>query len=700
MKKEFTLQGLECANCAAKIEAAITKLEGVSYVSLNFVTSTLKVEIDGSRADDMEKKIHRIVQQLEPDVKIIPKEMAKRKLKKNGNDDRAVKMQILQFSAGVLIFIAALLLRGHSFQPYVFFASYLILGWKVIYRALRNLFRTQFFDENFLMSIATGGAFIIGEFAEAVAVMLFYFVGEFFQDLAVRRSKKSIADLMDIRPDYANIVINDELVRVNPEDLKIGDRIIVKPGEKIPLDGIIIDGESMLDKKALTGESVPKKARPSDQVLSGCINLTGLLTIEVKKEFGESTVAKIIDLVENAGNKKAATENFITRFSKVYTPAVVALALLLAVLPPLLFGAQWSVWIYRALIFLVISCPCALVISIPLGFFGGIGAASRNGILVKGGNYLEALNSLDIVVFDKTGTLTKGIFEVTKLKPADGFTQQNLLEYAAKAEVFSNHPIALSILKAYGKEPDKTGLSDYEEIAGHGVSVKADNSLILAGNSKLMIKENIPFIEADETGTKVHVSANGLYAGCIIISDEIKSDSRDAIANLKNLGVRKAVMLSGDDSRITEAIGKELGLDEVYAQLLPAEKVEMVETLDKQKRPKGKLAFVGDGINDAPVLARADIGIAMGGLGSDAAIEAADVVLMTDEPSRLAAAMKIAGVTKRIVVQNIVLALGVKGVFLILGAFGLSGMWEAVFADVGVSLLAILNALRVIRVKV
>ena len=603
--------------------------------------------------------------------------------------------EIIQLAAGSLVFAAALFLGGGAVQFYVFLASYIILGWKVMYRAVRNLLRGDFFNENFLMSVATGGAFIIGEYPEASAVMLFYLIGEFFQDMAVRRSKKSITSLMDIRPDFATIRVSGDLRRVAPETVRVGDVIVVKPGEKIPLDGIIIEGESMLDTRALTGESVPKNVRPSDTALSGCINLNGVLAVEVAKEFGESTVAQIIDLVENAGSKKAPTENFITTFSRYYTPAVTGLAALLAVLPPLLFGGEWADWIHRALVFLVISCPCALVISIPLCFFGGIGAASKNGALVKGGNYLEALNNLDIVVFDKTGTLTKGTFDVTGIYPADGFTKDGLLEYAAKAEAFSNHPIARSILKAYGKDVEKSVLVDYRETAGQGTSVTANGVKLLAGNGRLMKQENIPFGENTGIGTIVHVAANGRYVGCIVISDEIKPDSYNAIAGLKKQGVRKTVMLTGDDQRIAEAIARELSLDEAHARLLPGQKVEHVEELLTQKRAGGILAYVGDGINDAPVLARADIGVAMGALGSDAAIEAADIVLMTDEPSRLVDAIRVAKRTRRIVTQNIVFALGVKGIFLVLGALGLSGMWEAVFADTGVSLLAVLNALRI-----
>ena len=579
----------------------------------------------------------------------------------------------------------------------VFIAAYLLLGGGVVLRALKNLIRGQIFDENFLMSVATIGAFVIGEYPEAVGVMLFYQVGEMFQEMAVSKSKRSITALMDIRPDFANLKKDGELVKVAPESVSIGSVIVVKPGEKIPLDGEVIEGEAMLDTAALTGESVPRKARAGDSVLSGCINQNGVLTIKVTKTFGQSTVAKIIDLVENASNKKAPTENFITSFSRYYTPVVVGLAALIACLPPLFGFGLWAEWVNRGLIFLVISCPCALVISIPLGFFGGIGGASRKGVLVKGGNFLEALNSLDIVVFDKTGTLTKGVFKVTNIKSANGWSNEQLLEYAAKAESFSNHPIALSILKAYGSDVEKSELSVYSEIAGHGISVKVNDKTILAGNSKLMTANGIPFTETHDIGTKVYVAVDNVFAGCIVISDEIKTDSKAAIAALKARGVRKTVMLTGDDPLIARAIAEELKLDEFYGGLLPGEKVEKVETLFGQKRTKGKLAFIGDGINDAPVLARADVGIAMGGLGSDAAIEAADVVLMTDEPSKLVDAINVARFTKRVVWQNIIFALGIKCVFLALGALGVASMWEAVFADVGVALLAILNATRVIN---
>ena len=575
--------------------------------------------------------------------------------------------------------------------------AYVILGWDVVWQAVKNITRGQVFDEHFLMSVSTIGAFAIGEYPEAVAVMLFYQVGEFFQSLAVKRSRKSISDLMDICPDSATVKRNGVLQVVSPESVAVGEIIVVKPGEKIPLDGIVVDGESMLDTKALTGESVPRSIRKGDEALSGCINQSGLLTLKVTKSFGESTVSKITDLVENASARKAPTENFITTFARYYTPVVVGMAAVLAIIPPLVLGGGWSEWLRRGFVFLIVSCPCALVISIPLTFFGGIGAASKRGVLVKGSNYLEALNKVSVVVFDKTGTLTKGVFEVANIIPAAGYQKEQVLEYAAQAESYSNHPIAKSILSTYGKPIDQKQFSDFEEISGHGSSVMVQGKKVLAGNSKLMESEKIAYAACDAAGTKFYVAADGSYVGCILIADEVKPDSKCAIAELKKIGVEKTVMLTGDDERIGKSVADELGLDAYYAQLLPDQKVEKLEMLDKQKRQGSKLAFVGDGINDAPVLARADVGIAMGGLGSDAAIEAADVVLMTDEPSKLVEAIDVAKATKRIVMQNIVIALGIKSVFLVLGALGMAGMWEAVFGDVGVTIIAVLNAMRILK---
>ena len=580
----------------------------------------------------------------------------------------------------------------------LYLVVYIIIGGDILKKAWSGIVNGRVFDENFLMTIATVGALILGEHSEGVAVMLFYQVGEWFQSYAVSKSRRSITSLMDIRPDYANIEKDGKLIQVDPEDVQIGDTIIVKPGERVPLDGKIIKGSSTLDTSALTGESMPREVEAGMEVISGCINQTGILTIQTTKEFGESTVAKILDLVENASDKKGRMENFITRFARYYTPVVVFAALALAVLPPLVTGQAFSIWIYRALTFLVISCPCALVISIPLSFFGGIGGASKIGVLVKGSNYLEALAYTETVVFDKTGTLTKGSFAVTEIQ-ANGMTDEELLELAAYAEDYSNHPISLSIQKAYGKKIDNSRITDVQEIAGHGVQAVIDGMTVLAGNAKLMEREHIPYTASNAIGTVVYVAFDGRYAGCIVIADEIKADAPAAIKTLKAAGIRQTVMLTGDARKVGESVARELGIDEYDAELLPADKVASLERLLAEKREGEKLAFVGDGINDAPVLSRADVGIAMGALGSDAAIEAADVVLMDDKPARIADAVRIARKTLRIVRWNIVFALGVKGVVLALGAAGVANMWAAVFADVGVSVIAILNAMRALDVK-
>ena len=579
-----------------------------------------------------------------------------------------------------------------------FLIAYIIIGSEIVKKAIRNISKGQVFDENFLMSVATIGAFCLREYGEGVAVMLFYQVGELFQSYAVSRSRQSIADLMDIRPDYANVLRNGELVQVDPEEVVIGDTIVVIPGERIPLDGVVTDGRSALDTSALTGESIPRDVNTGDEVISGCINQTGKLTIEVSKEFGESTVSKILELVENASDKKSKSENFITRFARYYTPVVVFAAIALAIIPPLVTGQPFVIWIERALTFLVISCPCALVISVPLSFFGGIGGASKCGVLVKGSNYLELLANTEIVVFDKTGTLTKGNFVVSEVH-ALNMSKEELIKVAAHAEDYSSHPIAASIKKAYGKTVDSSLIKDIEEIAGHGVKATIDNKEVLAGNARLMKLKDISYEESSSVGTVVHIAIDGTYAGYILIADEIKADSPKAIRDLKEAGVKQTVMLTGDAEAVGQNVASQLKLDKAYTELLPADKVTQLEKLMKQKGEKAMLAFVGDGINDAPVLARADVGIAMGGLGSDAAIEAADVVIMTDEPSKIATAMKISRKTLRIVKQNIVFALFVKLVVLVLGAFGLTNMWGAVFADVGVSIIAILNAVRALKVK-
>lgn len=601
--------------------------------------------------------------------------------------------------AAVLATAVLLSLNNEWLQIALFIISYIIVGGDVVKRAVKNIFKGQVFDENFLMSIATIGAFFIGEYPEGVAVMLFYQVGELFQSYAVGKSRKSIASLMDIRPDYANVKKGDELVKVDPDEVQIGDIIVIKAGEKIPLDGKVIEGSSMIDTSALTGESVPREVEVGSDILSGCININGVITAEVTKEFGESTVSKILDLVENASSKKSNSEQFITKFARYYTPVVVIIAVFLAIIPPLVIdGATFSDWIYRALAFLVVSCPCALVISIPLSFFGGIGGASKKGVLVKGSNYLEALAETEIVVFDKTGTLTKGVFNVQEIHP-EGVSKEELLELTAHAESYSNHPISLSLKRAYSKEIDNGRISDVEEISGHGVIATVDGKKVMAGNIKLMKMMDIPYFKGDLIGTIVHVAVNNKYIGYIVIADEVKEDSAQAIKELKAANIKQTVMLTGDNKSIGSKVAKELGLDKVYAELLPADKVEKLEELFSQKSKKGKLAFVGDGINDAPVLARADIGIAMGGLGSDAAIEASDVVIMTDEPSKIATTMKISKKTLKIAHQNIVFAIGIKIIVLILSAFGITTMWAAIFADVGVTIIAVLNAFRALNVK-
>lgn len=589
-------------------------------------------------------------------------------------------------------------------QLVLYFVPYLIIGYDILKKAVKGIFKGQIFDENFLMAVATVGAVALGEFSEGAAVMLFYQIGELFQSVAVGKSRKNITSLMDIRPDYANVELNGKLEKIDPDDVEIGTEIVVNPGEKVPVDGIIISGDSTLNTSALTGESVPRSAKVGDEIISGCINLTGVLKIKTTKEFGDSTVSKILDLVENSSMKKSKSENFITKFARYYTPAVCGGALLLAILPPIIrlisgTGAMWGEWITRALTFLVISCPCALVISIPLSFFAGIGCASANGVLVKGSNYLEALSDTQYVVFDKTGTLTKGVFEVTGIYPANNFDNDTLIRLAAFAESASSHPISASLKKNYGKEINIDEVSYIQEIAGHGVSALVDGKRVFAGNIKLMKKENIAVECEHDEGTVVYVSCDGEYAGCIVISDVVKENSKKAISSLKKSGIDKTVMLTGDSKQAAERVAKSLGLDEYHAELLPADKVEWVEKLLSQKSAKKKLAFVGDGINDAPVLSRADIGIAMGALGSDAAIEAADIVLMDDDPSKIALARKISVHTLKIVKENIVFALAIKAICLVLGALGIANMWVAIFADVGVMILAVLNAIRALKIK-
>ncbi|MDR2795143.1 MAG: cadmium-translocating P-type ATPase [Spirochaetaceae bacterium] len=711
LKREYILDKLCCPKCAAKIERHVAALEGVSSALVDFSVQKLIIETrDSARWDDIMARTGGIIKRLEPsielrDVALFPNREASGTVK----DADAVPVKIwlrrLSLTLGIALFVLGM---AFDYVPSValpslirlavFLASYLLVGGEVLIKAIKNITRGEIFDENFLMGIATVGAFAIGEHPEGAAVMIFYRVGEAFQDYAVGHSRKSISALMDIRPDYANLKTAAGLERVSPETVRAGDFIVVKPGEKIPLDGVVVEGFSALDTSALSGESLPRDVEPGSAVLSGSINKSGLLTIEVSKIFGESTVSKILNLVQNAGSKKSVTENFITKFARYYTPAVVFSAATLAFLPPLIIpGATFAEWINRALVFLVVSCPCALVISIPLSFFGGIGGASRNGILIKGSNYLEALTKVDTVVFDKTGTLTKGVFCVAKIVPAGGLTEERLLYYAAHAESASNHPIALSIRNAYKKEFEDGLIGVYEEIAGKGVRVRVGEDAVLAGNAKLLETAKITVPPVEEAGTAVYLAVNGEYAGYIVISDELKADSKQAVESLRAMGVKRIVMLTGDSKAVGESIARRIGLDTVYAELLPHQKVEHLEALEQHKSGSGKLVFVGDGINDAPSLARSDVGIAMGGLGSDAAIEAADVVLMTDEPSKIADAIRIARKTRNIVWQNIVFALSVKGVILVMGALGMATMWEAVFGDVGVALIAVLNAMRVMR---
>lgn len=719
-KLELILEGLNCANCASKIERKVNELSEVNNASMNFINKTLTIDLkEKEDGEKVLKETKSIVNKLEPHVKVVEKQERVKKAQEsyNCNDhceccghesehdhehvhehgDTENRRRLISIVAGTIGLISATFLKDNlQIQLLIYILSYILIGGDVILTAVRNIGKGEIFDENFLMVLATIGAFAIKEYPEAVSVMLFYQIGELFQDYAVDRSRKSISALMDIRPEFANVQRENEIVKLSPEDVKVGDIIVVKPGERVPLDGKIVKGETFVDTSALTGESVQRKLKEGSEILSGFINKTSLIIVEVTKNYGQSTVARILELVQNAASRKAKTEKFITKFAKYYTPAVVFTAVALAFIPPLVIeGAIFSEWLYRALIFLVISCPCALVISIPLGFFGGIGAASKKGILIKGGNYLEALNSVDTVVFDKTGTLTKGVFNVTKIVPMEGINKDELIQMAALGEGFSNHPIAVSILQYYEKAIDKDIVKNYEEISGYGVKAIIKDRQLLLGNKKLMEKENIDYKEVDSYGTVVHAAVDNKYWGYIVISDEIKEDSKKAIEELKKMGVKKVVMLTGDSKYTAEKVGKELQIDEVYSELLPADKVDKFEELYKNK--KGNLLFVGDGINDAPVLGRADIGIAMGGLGSDAAIEASDVVIMTDEPSKIVTGINIAKKTRKIVVENIIFALGVKFLVLILGALGVANMWEAVFADVGVALIAVINSMRALK---
>ena len=704
-EKEFELEGLNCSNCAVKIEDQVKKLEGMENVELNFATSTLKVAAEESRLEKIKAELQQISERIEPGVKVRDKGKKKNKESEGSSSLKNYLWQKKNIFIGTLFFIFALsfshlnifansIFTTLSLPAYI--AAYFLIGYPVLKSAVLNIGRGQIFDENFLMVIATLGAFGIREYPEAVAVMLFYMVGELFQERAVNNSRRSIKDLMDIQAEYANLIKDQEIIKVDPEKLKIGDLIAVKAGEKIPVDGEIASGETALETSALTGESMPKDAAEGDQVLSGMINLNKLITVKVTKEYKDSTVKKILELVENASSKKAPTEQFISKFAHYYTPFVVLTATLVAVLPPLFTGAAFSQWFYRALIFLVVSCPCALVVSIPLGFFGGIGLASKNGILVKGGNYLEALNELDTIIFDKTGTLTEGNFKVTEVNIKGSHSREEILKIAAEAEQFSNHPIAQSIVEAAADYKTHPADSDYQEISGAGIKAVLDNQEILAGNERLMQKNNIDFQKIESTGTAIYLARNGEFLASIIISDQLKNDAAAAVSRLKELGIKNLAMLTGDNNSTAAEVASKLGLDNFYAELLPDQKVEKVEELLSTSK---KLAFVGDGINDAPVLARSDLGIAMGGLGSDAAIEAADVVLMTDEPSKIVTALNIAAKTKKLVWQNIFLALSIKAAVMVLSIFGMASMWAAVFADVGVALMAVFNVMRILKTE-
>ena len=731
MEIKLVLSGLNCANCANKIETKVNKISGIKNVSLNFSTTVLTVEFDKKEEkNNIINEIKSIVKKLEPHVKVIEKLDNKdisvskvectssccvdsdehgnhdgdhnshtHELKKDNNGFLQYIRDNLLLIIGAIVYIIALAYKSNEnlLSLILFGVSYLIIGGEVILSAIKNIIRGEVFDENFLMSIATIGAFFIGEYPEAVAVMLFYQIGEVFQGYAVNRSRKSISSLMNIRADYANVLRDGKEIKVSPEEVLIGEFIVVKPGERVPLDGTILEGTSFIDTSALTGESVPREVTIGNEILSGSINNNGVLKVKVDKEFGESTVARILELVENASNKKAPTEKFITKFAKIYTPIVVTIAALVAIIPPMIIkDATFSDWIYKALSILVVSCPCALVVSIPLGFFSGIGAASKKGILVKGGNYLEALKDSEIVVFDKTGTLTKGIFEVTEIN-AKNISKEELLEITAMGESHSNHPIAISIAKAYGKEVNKDEIKDYKEISGHGIEVTIRKNDVLLGNSKLMKINNIGYDDIDSIGTIVHVAINGEYKGNIVISDEIKGNVKEALVELKEVGIKKTIMLTGDNRSVADKVAKDIGIDEVYSELLPGDKVSKVEEILNKRRSKGKVLFVGDGIYDAPVLARADIGVAMGGIGSDAAIEAADVVLMKDKIEEISEAIRVSRRTNKILWQNIIFSLGVKIIVMLLVVLGLTNMWAAVFADVGVTLIAVLNSMRIIR---
>lgn len=704
MKKTYSLDQLDCAACAAKMEEAASQVPGVEELRINFLTKTMSLTASEDHFEQVAQNVMAACQRVEPECRVCEVKQDTAAHHDHGHahghdhEEGEEHHSLALIGVGAVLFVTGLLLPEGLWRWVALIAAYVVAGGEVLLRAAKNILRGQVFDENFLMAVASLGAMLMGEATEAVAVMLFYQIGEWFQDRAVDKSRASIAQLMDIRPDHANHVLADGSVEVvPPQSLKAGDILLVKPGERIPLDGIILEGTSTLNTSALTGESIPRDVAEGDTVLSGCVNQTGVLRLRATGAYESSTVARILRLVEDSGERKASTERFITRFARWYTPAVCLAALLLALVPPLFVG-EWTEWIKRALTFLVISCPCALVISVPLTFFGGVGGASRRGVLIKGANYLEQLAKTDIAVFDKTGTLTRGTFEVTAIHP-NQITEEELLELAALAESYSDHPISASLRAAWNRVLDKNRVTDVQEIAGRGIHALVDGRPIYAGNERLMADVHVESRPCHRQGTIVHVALDGVYMGHIVIADRVKEGSAEAIAELKALGVARTVMLTGDQSAVAQSVAKELGVDEVHAELLPGDKVEQVERLMKQKPEGAMLAFVGDGINDAPVLRRADLGIAMGGVGSDAAIEAADIVLMDDDPRKLPCAIRIARRTLRIANQNIIFALSVKAIILVMGAMGLANMWLAVFADVGVSFLAILNAMRAMRAK-
>ena len=694
--KKYLLKNLDCPNCAVKLEDAVKKINGVKTVSIDFSSLTMLID-----TNDIEK-VQNEIKRIEPTVEMIETDK-----KDDVVDEFNPKRELIAIGLTSMIYIFGLIFQKqmeelpfHSAEYMLFLLVYFISGRKVIFNAFRNILRGKVFDENFLMTLATGGAIAIHALSEAAGVMLFYKVGEFLQELSIHRSRKSIKSLLEIRPDYANLKTNDEVIRVSPENVNIGDHVVVKPGEKIPLDGIVIGGSTQVDTSALTGESVPRPVKENDVVLAGMINKLGVITIEVTKPFGESSISKVLELVENATHNKAKTEMFFTTFAKYYTPAVVAIALFTAILPPLIItGQSFADWLYRALVILVISCPCALVVSIPLTYFGGIGGASKRGILIKGSNYLDALNNVKTIFFDKTGTITKGVFNVSDIISQNEFSKEQILKYAAQAEAQSNHPIAVSIREAYGEDTNVSDIQDYQEISGHGIKALIKNNLVLAGNDRLMHKFNINHNVCRIPGTVVHIAVDGVYAGYLIISDEVKDDSAKAVAELKKAGIEQSIMLTGDSRDIAEVISQKTGMDMFYAELMPEDKVSILEIYINKEDTNGKIAFVGDGINDAPVLTRSDVGISMGSMGSDAAIETADIIIMNDSLAKIPEAIRIARKTKKILLENIIFALGVKGLFVILGFLGIATMWEAVFGDMGVALIAIFNSTRMLRFK-